>query len=96
MNYYVAKRAGRPILNKVIGKVWTLRLEKWFQRWGSTSVVFTRAVPVLPSDAITYVAGVAGMNVATFLPASFVGVFIRSIILVMLGQLVMNLLPIKL
>lgn len=95
VNYYLARRAGRSIILKMVGEKWSCRIEDWFVRWGSMAVVLTRAAPFLSSDAITYVAGAAGMRMKRFIPCSFLGATLRSLILVATGQALLNILPIS-
>jgi alkaline phosphatase len=58
----------------------------WFSKWGNKTVFFCRFVPIIRS-LISIPAGVARMNMATFLILTTIGTFIWNIVLVYLGTL---------
>ena len=69
------------------------RFENWFERWGNYIIVFGRAAPFLSSDAVSYAAGLTKMNITIFIILAFIGALIRSIIIVYLGDISLNLIP---
>lgn len=85
VDFYLVRRGAKPYFERLISKRHIEKLEKWFDRWGAYALVLGRATPFMSSDALVYVAGISNMNLKTFLPLAFVGVFLRCILLVTIG-----------
>lgn len=90
MAFYIARKGGKRIVNRFIGDKWMERLDKWFEKWGWSVVVFGRAAPFISSDAIAYAAGITKMAYRVFFPLALIGALIRSVILVLLGQTIIS------
>ena len=84
--FYIARKGGKKLVRRFIGEKWMERLDRWFEKWGWSVVVFGRAAPFISSDAIAYAAGITKMTLRVFFPLALIGALIRSIILVFLGQ----------
>lgn len=84
--FYIARKGGKRIVKRFVGEKWMVRLEKWFEKWGWSIVVFGRAAPFISSDAIAYAAGITRMTYRVFFPLALIGALIRSILLVVLGE----------
>ncbi len=84
--FYIARKGGKKLVRRFIGEKWMERLDRWFEKWGWSVVVFGRAAPFISSDAIAYAAGITKMALRVFFPLALIGALIRSIILVFLGQ----------
>ncbi len=84
--FYIARKGGEKLVRRFIGQKWMERLDRWFEKWGWSVVVFGRAAPFISSDAIAYAAGITKMTLRVFFPLALIGALIRSIILVFLGQ----------
>jgi len=93
IDFYLVRRGGKPYLLRVIGASWTMRIERWFDRWGSWTLVFGRAAPFVSSDALAYFAGVTRMTPRAFLVYGFLGAVLRCTILVLLGSLILAVFP---
>lgn len=93
VDFYLVRRGGRPYLLRVIGASWSARIERWFERWGSWTLVFGRAAPFVSSDALAYFAGVTRMRPRAFLVYGFLGAVLRCTILVLLGSLILAVFP---
>ncbi len=91
--FFIARRGGKRIVMRFVGEKWMGRLEKWFEKWGWSVVVFGRAAPFISSDAIAYAAGITKMTYRTFFPLALVGALIRSTVLVILGETITNFFP---
>ncbi len=75
--YYVGLWGGRPFVNKykryiLIGENDLLRAEKWFEKYGSPAIFFSRLMPVVRTF-ISLPAGVARMDVTKFIAYTFFG-----------------------
>ena len=93
IGFSITRKGGKPIAIKFIGKKWIERLENWFEKWGNFIIVFGRAMPFLSSDAIAYAAGLTKINIKLFIPLALIGALLRSIILVYLGDRILEYIP---
>lgn len=91
--YYLGRLFGRDRVYQLIGRYGRyarltendLRLaEDWFHRYGPWTVFFGRLVPIVRS-LISIPAGVADMNLATFLGYTFIGTLSWNLVLVGVG-----------
>ena len=93
IGFSITRKGGKPLAVRFIGKKNIERLENWFEKWGNFIIVFGRAMPFLSSDAIAYAAGLTKINVKLFIPLALIGAFLRSIILVYLGDKILEYIP---
>lgn len=94
--YYVGKLLKPDKIEKFISGKWgkllhfkngdVARASDWFSRRGKLTVFFCRFIPVIRS-IISIPAGIAQMNIATFLILTTIGTFIWNIVLVYLGAI---------
>jgi uncharacterized membrane protein YdjX (TVP38/TMEM64 family) len=71
--FFLAKKAGRPLVGKFVDAP---TLDKWqaiADKRGVTFFTIAFILPVFPSDAMNFVAGLAGMDGRKFLIANFFG-----------------------
>jgi membrane protein DedA with SNARE-associated domain len=87
--YQIGLRGGRPLLEKY-GK-WVLIsqhdldiAEKWFKKYGKSTVFFSRFLPVVRTY-ISYPAGVSEMKLSTFSLYTFAGALPWSLALTWIG-----------
>ena len=89
LSYLLGRHLGRPGVLKY-GKYFLVRpheldrAEKWFERFGSSSVFITRMLPIVRTF-ISFPAGIAKMNLWLFSAYTFVGCYIWCLLLVFLG-----------
>jgi len=93
IGFSITRKGGKPIAVRFIGKKNIERLENWFEKWGNFIIVFGRAMPFLSSDAIAYAAGLTKINIKLFIPLALLGAFLRSLILVYLGDKLLEYIP---
>ena len=93
IGFMITRKGGKPIAIKFIGEKTIMRFENWFERWGNYIIVFGRAAPFLSSDAIAYAAGLTKINIKIFIILALIGIILRSILLVYLGDLVNSYIP---
>ncbi|KAF5042752.1 putative membrane protein [anaerobic digester metagenome] len=94
--YYVGKLLKPDKMEKFINGKWgqllhfkngdVTRASEWFSRRGKLTVFFCRFIPVVRS-LISIPAGIAQMNMATFLILTTIGTFIWNVVLVYLGAI---------
>jgi membrane protein DedA with SNARE-associated domain len=93
IGFSITRKGGKPLAVRFIGKKNIERLENWFEKWGNFIIVFGRAMPFLSSDAIAYAAGLTKINIKLFIPLALLGAFLRSLILVYLGDKLLEYIP---
>lgn len=97
INYFLAIYLGRPIVYKLadskmghillLSKEKVLKAEVYFNRRGKTSTFIGRLIPGI-RQLISIPAGLARMNIASFLLYTFIGAGIWNAILALIGYLV--------
>lgn len=96
--YFIARFGGKFVIEKwgkYIGLYWS-DIEKMQSRLVGTRkdevlIGVARVIPIVPSVAISAFCGVMQMNVVSYFVVSFIGVFVRGLILGILGWQVGNL-----
>lgn len=83
--FYIARFGGKPIVAKLIGEKWLNRVDKWVERNGTIAIFFTRLVPIIPFDLISYMAGVTKLEFKYYFLATMLGAFPRSLMLAVIG-----------
>ena len=82
----VARWLGKGAVEKLVGKVTHAdRFEKWMQRRGGWAVFATRAIPGMPSDMLSYVAGFTNVSWRTYCIATLLGFLPQSIVFAWFG-----------
>jgi uncharacterized membrane protein YdjX (TVP38/TMEM64 family) len=85
--FFISKKGGRPLVVKVIGKKGLNFGDKWFKKHGIWAVLFARLIPLIPVDAISYVAGLTAMGFTGFIIATIIGLLPRAFFYAYLGEL---------
>lgn len=83
--FYIARYGGKPILTKMIGEKWLGRVDRWVERKGTKAILFTRLIPFIPFDLISYMAGITKLEFKNYLLATILGAFPRALLLAMIG-----------
>lgn len=85
--FYIARRGGRPIVVKIIGEKWTRIMDDWVSRNGTKAILFTRVVPIIPFDLVSYVSGITPIKFQNYLVATVIGAIPRTLFLAYLGSM---------
>lgn len=85
--FFIARYGGRPIVIKLIGEKWTNNVDVWVSKKGAKAIVFTRLIPVIPFDLISYVSGVTSMSFRTYFVATVIGAIPRCLFLAYAGSI---------
>ena len=83
--FYIARIGGKPIIAKLIGDKWINRVDKWVKKHGIKAIIFTRLIPVIPFDLISYMSGVTSLDFKYYLLATIIGSFPRALMLAAIG-----------
>lgn len=92
--YFMGAYGGRSFLDKY-GKYFLItpeRLEtfdRWFQKWGDYSTLFSRLVPLVPYQVFSVAAGIARMNLIHFSIFTLIGSIPRAFLFGCLGSSLM-------
>jgi uncharacterized membrane protein YdjX (TVP38/TMEM64 family) len=83
----LARVLGKGAVEKLVGRLTHAdRFEGWMSRWGGWAIFATRAIPGMPSDVFSYVAGFTNVSWRTYLIATFFGFLPQSILYAWLGS----------
>jgi uncharacterized membrane protein YdjX (TVP38/TMEM64 family) len=83
----IARMLGKGAVEKLVGKIADAeKFEAWMERWGGWAVFATRAVPGMPSDILSYVAGFTKVSWKTYLIATLFGFLPQSIVYAWFGS----------
>ena len=85
--FYIAKYGGRPIVIKMIGEKWINNVDAWVSKNGAKAILFTRLVPIIPFDLISYVSGVTSMKFRDYFIATVIGAIPRCLVLAYAGSI---------
>ena len=84
--FAIARMLGKGAVEKLTGKIsHTQKFEAWMERWGGWAVFATRAIPGMPSDILSYVAGFTKVSWKTYIIATFFGFLPQSILYAWVG-----------
>lgn len=86
--FFIARRGGRPVVVKIIGERWTDSVDAWVSKNGTKAILFTRLVPVIPFDLISYVSGITSIKFRDYFVATVIGAIPRTIFLAYAGSMV--------
>ncbi len=86
MAFEVARKFGRKHLSKLIGRRAAKRLDSLVDNMGAKVVFWTRMMPGLNFDWISYVAGMTSVPLRTFIVFSFLGMLAPTTVTVVMGD----------
>jgi len=86
MAFTIARLLGEGTVEKLAGKARQDGFETWLQRWGGKALFVIRAIPGMPSDFMSYVAGLTRMPVRTYMLSTFLGYIPQSFAYAWLGD----------
>lgn len=83
--FYIARKGGKPIITKLMGKKWIGRVDSWVEKNGTKAILLTRLIPIIPFDLISYMSGITKLKFRNYLFATVVGAFPRVLMLALIG-----------
>ncbi|MBI4282495.1 MAG: TVP38/TMEM64 family protein [Chloroflexi bacterium] len=84
--YAIARVLGRPAVERLVSKRALTVADRFFERYGSHSVLIARLVPVVSFDVVSYIAGTTSISLSSFLIATGIGQLPATILYSILGQ----------
>lgn len=82
----IASAFGRPVVEKIIGKTSLDYVDKFFERYGTKTVLIARLIPFVPFDPVSYGAGLTRMGFRSFFIATAIGQLPATILYSWLGD----------
>ena len=87
ITFGIARMLGKGAVEMLVGKLThTKKFEHWMERRGGLAVFATRAIPGMPSDMLSYVAGFTKVSWKTYLMATLLGFLPQSIVFAWFGS----------
>lgn len=71
--FYIARIAGRDVVEKLTSKFAMSSVEQYFERYGKHTILICRLLPFVSFDFVSYAAGLTSMGVGGFLIATGIG-----------------------
>lgn len=84
--FSIGRYGGRPIIERLLGKRWTVRIDGWITKNGAKVILLTRLMPFVPFDLISYVSGTTSLSFTNYIIATIIGAFPRCILLAFMGS----------
>lgn len=88
--FTIARSLGKGAVERLAGKANGGAIERGLDRWGAGALFVIRAIPGMPSDVMSYVAGLTNMRTRTYVLATFAGYIPQSLIFAWLGDTAMG------
>ena len=71
--FWIAKALGREAVEKLTSRAGLARIDEFFERHGSQSVLIARLLPFVSFDFVSYFAGLTSMSFRSFIVATGIG-----------------------
>jgi len=84
--FWIARSLGRAPVEALLGRFGLGSADKWFSKWGTKGVFFSRMIPGVGFDAVSYAAGLTPITFGAFLLATTAGSAPQTFIYAYLGQ----------
>ena len=88
--FSIARGLGKGAVERLAGQISGRGVETWLQRWGGSALFLVRAIPGMPSDFLSYAAGLTNMRGRTYVLVSLAGYIPQSFIYAWLGDAAMT------
>jgi uncharacterized membrane protein YdjX (TVP38/TMEM64 family) len=84
--FWIARSLGRAPVEALLGRFGLGSADRWFAKWGTKGVLFSRMVPGVGFDAVSYAAGLTPIGFGAFILATTLGTAPQTFIYAYLGQ----------
>ena len=71
--FWIARTLGRDAVEKLNTKSGIAKIEQFFERYGTNTIIIARLLPFVPFDPVSYVAGLTSMGFWEFFWATGIG-----------------------
>jgi uncharacterized membrane protein YdjX (TVP38/TMEM64 family) len=86
IGYVIGSGIGETGVRKIIGPKTEKKVSEFMDKYGVWAIIIARVSPFLSNDAVSFVAGFAGMKYLKFLSATFAGILPLTLLLAWLGE----------
>ena len=83
--YYVSKKGGRPLAEKLVGEKAFNLADNFIEKYGMGAILIARFLPFISFDPISYVSGIVDFDVKKYSLATLIGSFPRAFFYSFLG-----------
>lgn len=84
--FYVSKKGGRPIAEKLVGKSAINMADHFIHKYGMSAIIIARFLPFVAFDPISYASGLVDMDVKKYSIGSLIGSIPRAFFYSWLGS----------
>ena len=84
--FWIARSLGRAPIEALLGRFGLGSADKWFAKWGTKGVLFSRMLPGVGFDAVSYAAGLTPIGFGAFLLATTAGTAPQTFVYAYLGE----------
>ncbi len=91
LSFALARWRGRPFVNAVLGPKSRARFDGWTMEQGAVSLLVARFIPVIAFNLINYCAGLTKVRWGTFLWTTGIGILPLTVLMVWMGDRMMEL-----
>jgi uncharacterized membrane protein YdjX (TVP38/TMEM64 family) len=84
--FWIARAAGRPVIERVVGAAPLTKSDSIFARYGTHAILIARLIPLISFDVVSYAAGLTSMRLVPFLVATGIGQLPATVVYSLLGQ----------
>lgn len=85
--FYISKKGGRPLTEKIIGESALNMADNVIQKYGYRVIIIARFIPIISFDVISYASGVVNMDVKKYTLGTLIGSIPRAFFWSWLGAL---------
>lgn len=71
--FYIARIAGRDVVEKLTSKFAINSIDQYFERYGKHTILICRLLPFVSFDFVSYAAGLTSMGIVPFIIATGIG-----------------------
>ncbi|MEM3712459.1 MAG: VTT domain-containing protein [Thermoproteota archaeon] len=86
INYAIGLKFGKPVVEKLIGRLKFEKIEKFFDKHGAKMIFTFRFIPWVSFDVISYFSGITGIPITVFMVATLLGTIPRALFYSYLGE----------
>ncbi|PTX21338.1 putative membrane protein YdjX (TVP38/TMEM64 family) [Pontibacter mucosus] len=86
VGYWIGRGLGEATVSKLIGQKSERKVAGFMDKYGIWAIIIARISPFLSNDAVSLVAGLAGMGYFKFMAATLAGIVPLTILLAWLGE----------
>ena len=91
LSFALSRWLGQPFVNAVLGPVSRAKLDGWTADQGAVALLVARFIPVIAFNLINYCAGLTRVGWGTFLWTTGVGILPLTVLMVWMGERMMEL-----